>query len=72
MSSAEVGDNVGILVKNIKKEDVRRGYVLATPGFMKIYKASRLRYIFWQKKKVVDTNLLLLIINLNFFFVPQI
>lgn len=34
---AEVGDNVGILVKGIKREDARRGFVLATPGFIKAY-----------------------------------
>jgi len=29
---AEVGDNVGILVKSIKKTDISRGHVLAAPG----------------------------------------
>lgn len=46
MSNAEVGDNVGILIKGIKKDDVRRGNVLVTPGSMKIFKSSRLRCIF--------------------------
>lgn len=39
LSVAEVGDNVGILIKNIKKDQVKRGYVLCAPGSMKIYKA---------------------------------
>lgn len=39
LSVAEVGDNVGILIKNIKKEHVKRGYILCAPGTMKIYKA---------------------------------
>jgi len=29
---AEVGDNVGILIKGIKKDDVSRGYVIASPN----------------------------------------
>lgn len=39
LSVAEVGDNVGILIKNIKKEYVKRGYILSAPGAMKIYKS---------------------------------
>jgi elongation factor Tu len=34
---AEVGDNVGILVKSVKREDARRGFVLATPNLIKTY-----------------------------------
>jgi elongation factor Tu len=34
---AEVGDNVGVLVRGVKREDVRRGLVLCTPGFIKAY-----------------------------------
>ena len=37
LDRAEVGDNVGILIRGIKKEDVTRGNILATPGTMKIY-----------------------------------
>lgn len=39
LTVGEVGDNVGILIRNIKKEQVRRGYVLSAPGAMKIYKS---------------------------------
>lgn len=38
MDAAEVGDNVGVLVKGVKKDDVRRGFVLAAPGFIKPFK----------------------------------
>jgi elongation factor Tu len=38
MEQAEVGDNVGVLIKGVKKDQVRRGFVLAAPGFMKPYK----------------------------------
>lgn len=51
MSNAEVGDNVGILVKNIKKEDVRRGYLLATPNSMKIYKSFEAKVYILTKKE---------------------
>jgi len=34
---AEVGDNVGILIRGIRKDEVSRGHVLATPGSIKAY-----------------------------------
>ena len=37
MDKAEVGDNVGILLKSIKSKEVKRGNVLATPNFIKPY-----------------------------------
>jgi len=36
---AEVGDSIGMLIKNIKREDVKRGYLLAATGSMQCYKA---------------------------------
>jgi len=38
MDVAEVGDNVGVLIKGVKKDQVRRGFVLASPGFIKPFK----------------------------------
>lgn len=35
LDSAQVGENVGALVRNVRKDEVRRGYVLAKPGFLK-------------------------------------
>ena len=35
---AEAGDNVGILLRGIKKEDVERGQVIAKPGSIKPHK----------------------------------
>jgi elongation factor Tu len=35
LDSAEAGDNVGILLRGIKKDDVERGQVLAKPGTIK-------------------------------------
>lgn len=37
LEKAEVGDNVGILIRGIKKDEVTRGNILAKPGTMKIY-----------------------------------
>jgi len=34
---AEVGDNVGILIRGIKKNDIGRGFVAITPGTIKPY-----------------------------------
>ena len=43
LDRAEVGDNVGILIRGIKKDEVSRGNILAKPGTMKIYNK------FWSK-----------------------
>jgi elongation factor Tu len=39
MDFAEFGDNVGVLLKGIKKDDAKRGFVLAAPNFIKPHKA---------------------------------
>src|ERR1700761_5228300 len=36
---AETGDNVGVLIKGIKKDEARRGFVLAAPGYIKVFKS---------------------------------
>lgn len=36
LSQGEAGDNVGLLIKNTKREDVRRGMVIAKPGSVSI------------------------------------
>ena len=35
LDSAEAGDNVGVLLRGIKKEDIERGQVIAKPGTIK-------------------------------------
>jgi elongation factor Tu len=37
MTQGEAGDNVGLLVRGLKKEDVERGMVLCKPGSMKLH-----------------------------------
>ncbi len=38
LDSAEAGDNVGILLRGIKKDDIERGQVIAKPGTIKPHK----------------------------------
>jgi elongation factor Tu len=38
LDSAEAGDNVGVLLRGIKKEDIERGQVIAKPGTIKPHK----------------------------------
>lgn len=38
MDFAEFGDNVGILLKGVKKDEAKRGFVLAAPNFIKPFK----------------------------------
>jgi elongation factor Tu len=35
MDFAEMGDNIGVLIRGIKKDDVKRGYVLAKPEYIR-------------------------------------
>ena len=37
LETAEVGDNVGVLVKAVKRDEVKRGYILAALNFIKAY-----------------------------------
>lgn len=34
---AQVGDNIGVLLRGIRKDEISRGHVLATPGTIKAY-----------------------------------
>jgi elongation factor Tu len=38
MDYGQAGDNVGALLRGLKREDVKRGQVLAQPGTLKTYK----------------------------------
>lgn len=48
---AEVGDNVGILIRGIKKDEVSRGYVLCTPGAIKPFKEFEAKVYILTKKE---------------------
>jgi elongation factor Tu len=34
---AEVGDNVGVLIRGVKKDEAKRGYILSSPGTVKAF-----------------------------------
>lgn len=38
LDQGQAGDNVGILLRGLKREDVQRGQVMAAPGTLKTYK----------------------------------
>ena len=38
MPDGQAGDNIGALLRGVKREDVLRGQVLAAPGSVKTYK----------------------------------
>ena len=41
LDQGEAGDNLGCLVRGVKREDVKRGMVLCAPGTTKAYKKCR-------------------------------
>jgi elongation factor Tu len=51
LDKAEVGDNVGILIRGIKKDEVTRGNILAKPGTMKIYNKFEAKVYILTKKE---------------------
>jgi elongation factor Tu len=51
LDRAEVGDNVGVLIRGIKKEEVTRGNMLSTPGSMKIYNNFQCKVYVLSKKE---------------------
>jgi len=65
---AEVGDSVGMLIKGIKKEDVRRGYVLAAPGSMNVHKNFEAKVYILTKKEGGRQNSFLANYSPQFFF----
>lgn len=51
LESAEAGDNVGILVKAIKRDDVKRGYVLAALNLIKAHNSFKAKIYALTKKE---------------------
>lgn len=51
LDKAEVGDNVGILIRGIKKDEVTRGNILAKPGSIKIYNKFEAKVYILTKKE---------------------
>jgi len=53
LDRAQAGDNVGVLLRGIKKDEVERGMVLAKPGSITLTPISGLRYMCCPRKKGV-------------------
>jgi len=51
LDKAEVGDNVGILIRGIKKDEVTRGNILSKPGSMKIFNKFESKVYILTKKE---------------------
>jgi len=52
LDQGQAGDNVGVLLRGTKREDVERGQVLAKPGTdHHRIPISRRRFTFWQRRK---------------------
>jgi len=51
LDNAEVGDNVGVLIRGIKKDDVSRGYILCTPGAIKPFSSFDAKVYILTKKE---------------------
>jgi len=52
LDQGQAGDNAGLLLRGIGKEEIRRGMVIAAPGSVHHIKNSKVKFIFLKKKKV--------------------
>jgi len=48
---AVVGDNVGILIRGIRKDEVSRGFIIATPGTIKPFSSFEAKVYVLTKKE---------------------
>jgi len=51
LDQGEAGDNLGCLVRGVKREDVKRGMVLCAPGTAKAYKTCRAQVYILKKEE---------------------
>ena len=51
MKDAQAGDNVGLLIRGLKKEDVERGQVLCAPGSIKPHKKFKCQILVLKKEE---------------------
>ena len=52
LDEAQAGDNIGALLRGIKREDVERGQVLTAPGTVTCHTNSQLRFMFLLRTRV--------------------
>ena len=48
----EAGDNVGVLLRGLKREDIQRGQVLCKPGTVKVYRKFMAEVYVLKKEEV--------------------
>jgi elongation factor Tu len=51
LDKGEAGDNVGLLLRGIEKNDIRRGMVVAKPGSITPHTISKLRSMYLKKEE---------------------
>jgi elongation factor Tu len=56
LDKASAGDNVGVLLRGTKKEEVERGMVLAKPGRSRLTPSSRRRFMCCPRMRVAGTR----------------
>ena len=56
LDEARAGDNVGVLLRGVKKEDVERGQVIAKPGSIKPHKKFKAEVYVLSRRKVAVTR----------------
>jgi len=71
LDQGQAGDNIGVLLRGTKKEEVERGMVLARPGSITPIPDSRQRSIYLRRKRVAGILRSLMDIVLSFTSGPQ-
>ena len=67
LNEGQAGDNVGLLLRGVKKEEIERGMVLAKPGSINPHKKFKCKvYVLELKMKVVVIAHSSMDIDLNF------
>ena len=57
LDEAMAGDNAGILLRGMRRDQIKRGIILAKPGTVKAHTKTWLPYTFSPRKRVIDTLL---------------
>ncbi len=57
LDDGQAGDNVGLLLRGVAKDEIERGQVIAKPGSITPTPFSRVRPTFWVRKRAVATSL---------------
>lgn len=66
LDQGEAGDNVGVLLRGTKKEEVERGMVLCKPSSITPHKNLRVKSMFSLKMRAEGIHHSLMVIDHNF------